>query len=59
MKNNKIKQKEETYELAYKVACLIQVVSKSCYYDDRFVEADTLKQAYEWQFEIIDMLEVL
>ena len=48
---------DELYEQAYKVSCIIDVVMKSCYWADNLPEAETLKEALEWQNELIDMLD--
>jgi len=58
-KNEVINIYDELYEQAYKVSCIIDVVMKSCYWSDNLAEADALKEALAWQYDLIDMLDVV
>lgn len=57
MSNNKlITTYEKISELMYQVECLIDVVSKACYYEDLHTQADTLSLALKLQYEAMDLI---
>jgi len=50
------KNKNKQYDLASKIANIMYVVSRACFYDEKLAEAELLNEAVGLQYELIDAL---